>query len=88
MHLDADKVVFPLRLRNVRTGDAFVPYGMKGRKLISDYLTDRKLSLFDKQRQLVVEDAEGTIVWLVSQRTSNLCAVTEETKTILEITIK
>lgn len=72
----------------MRTGDAFVPFGMNGRKLISDYLTDRKISLFDKQRQLVVEDASGKIIWLVGQRTSNLCAVTKETKGVLEIALK
>lgn len=69
--LDAGKVRFPLTVRTVHTGDWFMPFGMKGRKLISDFLTDLKLSVFDKRRQLVVTDASGEILWVVGRRTDN-----------------
>ena len=52
--IDKAKVKFPLTVRPVENGDAFIPFGMTGRKLVSDYLTDRKCSLYEKQRQLVV----------------------------------
>lgn len=81
--LDAEKVSFPLLLRHVVDGDAFVPYGMKGRKLVSDYLTDRKRNYFQKQSQLVVEDASGRIAWLVGERTSAHAAVDADTIKIL-----
>lgn len=45
---DADKLQHPLSLRLCRQGDSFVPFGMKGRKKVSDYLTDRKFSLLRK----------------------------------------
>ncbi len=83
--LDADGVRFPLTVRTVVRGDRFVPLGMKGSKLVSDFLTDRKLSLFEKQRQLVVVDAAGAIVWVVSLRPSEKHKVTEGTKTILRM---
>lgn len=83
--LDADMVSFPLVVRNCKKGDWFIPYGMRGKKLLSDYMTDRKLSLFDKQRQLVVEDASGNIVWLIGERPDNRYVISEQTKTILTI---
>lgn len=66
--LDADKVRFPLCLRNVKPGERFMPFGMKGTKLISDYLTDRKRNLFQKEAQLVIADAEDNVLWLVGER--------------------
>ncbi len=66
--LDADKVRFPLCLRNVKPGERFMPFGMKGTKLISDYLTDRKRNVFQKEDQLVIADAEDNVLWLVGER--------------------
>ena len=52
-----------------------VPFGMKGRKLLSDLMTDLKMSIFDKRKQLVVTDNQGIIVWIVGLRVSQLSAV-------------
>lgn len=60
---------------------------MKGKKLVSDYLTDRKKNLFEKQSQLVLEDAKGQIIWVVGERTSELCKIKEDTKKILYIQV-
>ena len=54
--LDAAKVRFPLTVRRVEEGDWMQPYGMKGRKLLSDLMTDLKMTVFEKRRQLVVVD--------------------------------
>ena len=80
--VDADKLAMILTLRYVRHGERFQPYGMKGRKLVSDYLTDVKMSRFEKQKQCVV-CSEDEIVWLVGQRVDQRFAVTPETRTIL-----
>ena len=66
--LDADRVAFPLTLRPVEAGDRFHPYGMKGTKLVSDYLTDRHVPPAQKLSQQVLADASGHIVWLVGHR--------------------
>lgn len=86
--LDADKIAFPLTLRPAAEGDRFVPFGMKGTKLVSDYLTDRKYSLFRKRRQLVLTDASGRIVWLVGERPDNRFRITEESRRALVMTIE
>lgn len=84
--VDARKVRFPLTVRRVEEGDAMHPYGMKGRKLLSDLMTDRKMTAFEKRRQLVVADATGTIVWLVGLRTDERCKVDENTTEALSLT--
>ena len=81
--LDADRVRFPLTVRAARPGDRFVPFGMKGSKLLSDFLTDRRLSVFDKHRQLIVTDASDNIVWVVGQRTDQHFSITTATITTL-----
>ena len=83
--LDYRKVAFPLILRTIREGDRFTPFGMKGSKFVSDYLTDIKCSVIDKRRQQVVVDATGTIVWLVGRRTSDKCRIDATSTTALVI---
>ena len=73
--LDASKVSFPLTIRRVEEGDWMIPYGMKGRKLLSDLMTDLKMSIFDKRKQLVVVDSKGVIVWAVGLRVGQNVAV-------------
>ena len=77
--LDAAKVKWPLELRTVADGDRFQPLGMKGRKLVSDFLTDRKINLFDKRRQWVLVDGVGSILWVVKQRIDHNYRVTPST---------
>lgn len=85
--LDARNIRFPLIFRNVRNGDRFVPFGMKGSKLVSDYLTDRHRSLNEKRNQMVVEDADGRIIWLAGERTDNRFRVDAATTEVLIITL-
>ena len=83
--LDKASVHFPLIIRPIETGDRFHPFGMKGSCLVSDYLTDRKLSLLEKRRQQVVTDASGTIIWLVGHRTDERFKVKPSTTAVLRI---
>lgn len=69
--LDADKLSFPLLVRPIGKGDRFVPFGMQGTKLVGDFLTDNKVSPIARRRQLVVENADKNIVWLVGCRIDN-----------------
>lgn len=85
--LEARNIKFPLMLRRTQQGDAFIPFGMKGRKLVSDYLTDRKRNLFEKQSQLILEDSAGNILWVVGERTSDDFRIKHTTETILKIEI-
>nr|WP_238315187.1 tRNA lysidine(34) synthetase TilS C-terminal domain-containing protein [Segatella maculosa] len=60
---------------------------MKGSKLVNDLLTDLKLSLDEKQRQLVVVDAADKIIWVVGRRIDDSVSVTSETTEILRLQV-
>ena len=81
---DADKLQHPLSLRLCRQGDSFVPFGMKGRKKVSDYLTDRKFSILHKERQWVLCCGDD-IIWLVGERADNRFRIDEKTRKVLVV---
>lgn len=83
--IDADKLTFPLTLRRWHEGDWFVPLGMSGRKKVSDYLIDHKLSMIDKSRQFVLLSGQN-IVWLVGLRLDDRYRVNSATENVLRIT--
>lgn len=66
--IDVTKVEFPLIVRRWKNGDYFLPLGFQGkRKKIQDFLTDLKLSRFEKEDVLVLE-SQGNIVWVIGFR--------------------
>lgn len=85
--LDADKLNGELTIRKWQSGDLFIPFGMNGTKRVSDYLTDRKFSISQKERQWVL-CCESQIVWLIGERTDNRFRVDETTKRVLIVKLK
>lgn len=79
---DADKLTEEIHCRKWRTGDTFIPFGMKGRKKVSDYLTDRKFSISQKERQWVLCCGKR-IAWLIGERTDNRFRIDETTKRVI-----
>ena len=82
--LDASTVRGKLFVRSIRQNDRFRPFGMKGSKLVSDYLTDRHASRIDKLAALAVCDDDG-ILWLVNQTIDARCAVTDKTHSLIHL---
>ena len=83
--LDADKLQYPLTLRRWQEGDWFIPFGMTGRKKVSDFLIDEKVSLPEKQRQFVLLSGDE-IVWVVGRRIDDRYRLTDRTDEVLCIT--
>ena len=83
--LDADKVEYPLSLRRWSEGDTFTPFGMTGRKKVSDFLIDGKVSMAEKSRQFVLLVGDE-IAWLVGRRIADPYRITESTERVLRIT--
>lgn len=84
-YFDADKLHGKLTLRTPQEGDTFAPFGMKGRrKLLSDFLTDQKLSRFEKEQQPLLVDG-NEIVWVVNKRSSELYRIDQTTKNVLVV---
>lgn len=85
--LDADKIKFPLLIRNWQTGDYFCPIGMKkSKKKLSDFFTDQKFSAKQKKDCLLLE-SENKIAWVVGYRLDERFKITSFTKHILKIEI-
>ncbi len=87
IYVDKDKLVFPLKLRLWRDGDFFCPFGMKGKKKISKYLKDEKLSLVEKERTWVLA-SNNEIIWVIGKRADERFRVEENTKRILKINLE
>ena len=85
IYLDSAKLDFPLRVRNVLSGDYFYPFGMNGKKKVSKYLKDKKISVFDKDKVLILETSKNKIIWVVGMRLDDRFSVTDNTKEITKI---
>jgi len=83
-YVDASLIQYPMRLRKWKQGDYFYPLGMKGRKKISDFLIDLKISLPEKENVYVLE-MNSTIIWIVGFRIDDRYKVTHETDEVLVI---
>ncbi len=83
--VDADKLRFPLTLRRWQQGDWFVPFGMSGRKKVSDFLIDAKVSMAEKSRQFVLLSGDD-VVWVVGRRADDRFRLTRQTENVLKIT--
>jgi tRNA(Ile)-lysidine synthase len=82
--IDKSKLSFPLSLRRMQTGDRFRPLGMKGFRKLSDFLTDLKIPLPDKQNTWVITSGVD-IVWVVGYRVDDRYKVTSSTSEIFKI---
>lgn len=81
LEMDADKIAFPVTLRVWKTGDYFYPSGMKmKKKKLSNFFVDLKIPLHEKEKQLVIQDADDKIICVVGLRTDERFAVTVKTK--------
>jgi len=82
--LDYNKLTFPLEIRKWKPGDSFYPFGMKGKKKVSDLLIDQKVSLPDKENTFVL-CSSGKIAWVIGRRIDQRFRITSKTIKILRI---
>ena len=83
-YFDADKLPDRLSLRLPQTGDWFVPFGMRGRKKLSDFFADQKMTRWEKSQQPLL-GAGDSIIWVVGRRVDDGCRVEETTKIIFSV---
>ena len=65
--VDKEKLHFPLSVRKWKEGDSFHPFGMKGKKKLSKYFKDEKLSLPEKENSWLL-CSQDEIIWVVGRR--------------------
>jgi tRNA(Ile)-lysidine synthase len=85
--VDAGLLVYPLTIRTWQEGDYFIPMGMKGRKKLSDYFINQKLSLHQKKEVPLLVNGNGDIIWVGGYRLDERYKVNNNTKkvTIFEL---
>jgi tRNA(Ile)-lysidine synthase len=84
--LDADKLSYPLTVRNFRHGDRFVPLGMTGHKKVKDFFIDLKVPSEERVVTPILTSGDD-IVWICGYRIDERFKVMPETKRILKVTI-
>ncbi len=87
VYLDKKKLKFPLQLRKWREGDYFYPFGMQGKKKVSKFFKDEKLSLLAKEKTWILF-SDNNIVWILGMRSDNRFKVEKNTQELLKITLK
>jgi tRNA(Ile)-lysidine synthase len=85
--VDAEKLAYPLTIRNWQQGDYFYPLGMKARQKLSDFFIHQKVPLHKKKEVPVLVNANGDIIWLGGYRPDERYKVSKNTKkvTIFEL---
>ncbi len=86
VYVDKRKLKYPLIVRKWQEGDYFYPLGMKGKKKLSKYFKDEKLSLLAKERVWLLCSGKE-IVWIINYRADNRYKITPQTEELLKITI-
>lgn len=85
-YLDIDKLDFPLLIRKWKRGDFFYPMGMPRRKKLSDFFTDQKFSIVEKEKQWLICSGKD-IAWVIGHRIDDRYKLTSSTRRILKITL-
>lgn len=86
IYVDKDLLKFPLQVRQWRKGDYFYPFGMQGKKKLSKFFKDEKLSIFEKE-QIWLLCSQNNIVWIINKRLDDRFKITERTDQILKISL-
>uniref|UniRef100_A0AAU6WRH1 tRNA lysidine(34) synthetase TilS n=2 Tax=Chryseobacterium TaxID=59732 RepID=A0AAU6WRH1_9FLAO len=82
---DALKLRFPLRLRRPKEGDEFYPLGFSGKKKVSKFFRDEKLSILARQKIWLLTDGENSVLGVVPFRQDRRYSRDENTEAVLKI---
>src|SRR5690554_3424177 len=84
IYVDVQALTFPLEIRKWKAGDVFHPSGMQGKKKLSKFFKDEKLSLLAKQKAWLL-CSQNEIVWVIGYRADRRFQADLESKKIIKI---
>jgi tRNA(Ile)-lysidine synthase len=85
--LNADRITYPLMIRNFRPGDRFVPFGMSGHKKLKDFFMDLKISS-EARARIPILLQRNMPIWVCGLRIDDRFKVTPDAKKVLRVTFK
>ena len=86
--LNMENTTFPLLIRKWKDGDYFYPTGMRGKKKISKYFKDEKLSLREKETTWLLCNNQQQIIWVIGHRADRMLTSKPEKKNLVYISIE
>ncbi len=84
IYVDKEKLKFPLTIRKWQEGDYFCPAGIDGKKKVSKYFKDEKLSL-SKKESVWLLFSENQLVWIIGKRQDRRFYIEKTTTQVLKI---
>jgi len=88
LYADADLLSFPFVIRRWHDGDWLRPFGMKGRKKVSDMFTDLKYDLLRKEEALLAAApgaSDGRVFALLGERIDDSVKIAADTQNVAVI---
>ena len=82
--VDAENFNNTLIVRNLKNEDVFNPLGLSGSKKVIDYLTDQKISAFEKRKTIAICNKKD-IVWIAGKQISNNYRLTDKSKLVAKL---
>lgn len=90
LQFDADRLRFPFALRRWRQGDWLIPFGMKGKKKVSDLFADLKYDSLEKSSAVMLADCTAThdnrVAAVLGVRMDDKYKITDATRRVIRIT--
>ncbi|WP_017257304.1 tRNA lysidine(34) synthetase TilS [Pedobacter arcticus] len=83
IYVDAEKLIFPLKLRYWQQGDFFKPFGMRGFKKLSDFFINQKIPLQQKTQIPILVNGNEEIIWICGFRSDERYKVDLNSKKII-----
>lgn len=83
---DVEKLHFPLRLRRQKDGDEFYPTGFSGKKKVSKFFRDEKISILVRQKIWILTDCDNSVLGIIPFRQDRRFMATKHTEKVLTIT--
>jgi len=83
-YFDFHNLSFPLKVRKWERGDFFFPLGLNHKKLLSDFFTDNKFSLQDKENVWLLTSG-NSIIWIIGHRIDNRFKLTDQTTHVYKV---
>ncbi|MBC7654261.1 MAG: tRNA lysidine(34) synthetase TilS, partial [Oligoflexus sp.] len=88
IYIDADLLIYPLKLRFWKQGDFFKPFGMNGMKKLSDFFINQKINVQNKNNIPILINGDQKIIWICGLRSDDRFKVKPNTKKIITFTVE